>query len=146
MYTFYKREFAVTDSFTIYFSYLSFECIFVLKIEITSPKQRHINKPTPRSRDSVTQDRLLLWGSSAVAGNLFFDVYIFTCKLVNFENIVKKEEIAQNEQFLLLPQCFQLLVIGYPFNNRDVLTKYVQSRLLQNCLIKERVNKWYASL
>ena len=36
-----------------------------------------------------------------------------------FENIVTKEEIAQNEQFLLLPQCFQLLVIGYPFNYRD---------------------------
>ena len=33
-----------------------------------------------------------------------------------FENIVTKEEIAQNEQFLLLPQCFPLLVIGYPFN------------------------------
>ena len=30
-----------------------------------------------------------------------------------------KEEIAQNEQFLLLPQCFPLLVIGYPFNDRD---------------------------
>ena len=25
-----------------------------------------------------------------------------------FENIVKKEEIARNEQFLLFPQCFQL--------------------------------------
>ena len=36
-----------------------------------------------------------------------------------FENIVTKEEIAQNEQFLLLPQCFPLLVIGYPFNYRD---------------------------
>ena len=34
---------------------------------------------------------------------------------------VTKEEIAQNEQFLLLPQCFPLLVIGYPFNCRDFL-------------------------
>ena len=25
-----------------------------------------------------------------------------------FENIVRKEEIARNEQFLLFPQCFQL--------------------------------------
>ena len=33
-----------------------------------------------------------------------------------FENIVTKEKIAQNKQFLLLPQCFLLLVIGYPFN------------------------------
>ena len=33
-----------------------------------------------------------------------------------------KEEIAQNEQFLLLPQCFPLLVIGYgPFNYREFL-------------------------
>ena len=28
-----------------------------------------------------------------------------------FENIVTKEGIAQNEQFLLLPQCFQLFLI-----------------------------------
>ena len=27
-----------------------------------------------------------------------------------FENIVAKEEIAQNKQFLLMPQCFQLLL------------------------------------
>ena len=32
-----------------------------------------------------------------------------------------KEEIAQNEQFLLLPQCFLLLGIGYQFNYRDFL-------------------------
>ena len=32
-----------------------------------------------------------------------------------------KEEIAQNEKFLLLPQYFPLLVIGYPFNYRDFL-------------------------
>ena len=59
-----------------------------------------------------------------------------------FENIVTKEEIAQNEQFLLLPLCFPLLVIGYPFNYRDFLfflTKYVKSGLLQNCRIRERV-------
>ena len=36
-----------------------------------------------------------------------------------FENIVTKAEIAENKQFLLLPQCFPLLVIGYPFNYRD---------------------------
>ena len=38
-----------------------------------------------------------------------------------FENIVTKEEIAQNEKFILLTQCFSLLVIGYPFNYRDFL-------------------------
>ena len=38
-----------------------------------------------------------------------------------FENIVTKEEIAQNVQFILLPQCFPLFVIGYPFNYGDFL-------------------------
>ena len=38
-----------------------------------------------------------------------------------FLKTVTKEEIAQNEQFLLLQQCFQLLVVGYPFNYRDFL-------------------------
>ena len=37
------------------------------------------------------------------------------------ENMVTKEEIAQNDQFLLLPQCWPFLVIGYPFNFRDFL-------------------------
>ena len=32
-----------------------------------------------------------------------------------------KEEIAQNVQFLLLPQCFPLFVIGYPFNYGEIL-------------------------
>ena len=33
-----------------------------------------------------------------------------------FENIVGKEEIARNEQFLLIPQCFLLnLIIVSPF-------------------------------
>ena len=52
-----------------------------------------------------------------------------------------KEGIAQNEQLLLLPQCFPLLVIGYPFNYRDtyLLTTYFQSRLLQICRMRERV-------
>ena len=38
-----------------------------------------------------------------------------------FENIVSKEEIAQNVQFLLLPQSFPLFVIGYPFNYGDFI-------------------------
>ena len=41
------------------------------------------------------------------------------CSRRLFEKIVAKEEIAYDEQFLLLPQCFPLLVIGYPFNYRD---------------------------
>ena len=38
-----------------------------------------------------------------------------------FENIVTKDETAQNVQFLLLPQCFPLFEIGYPFNYGDFL-------------------------
>ena len=37
------------------------------------------------------------------------------------KKIVTKEEIAQNERFLLLPLCFPLWIIGYPFNYRDFL-------------------------
>ena len=47
------------------------------------------------------------------------DTFWRLCSRQLFENIVTKEEIAQNEQFL--PQCFPLLVIGYPFNYRDFL-------------------------
>ena len=50
-----------------------------------------------------------------------------------FENIVTKEEIAQNEQFLLLPQCFPLLVIGYM---RERVNVWLLSTIifLSNCL------------
>ena len=50
------------------------------------------------------------------------DAFWRLCSRRLFENIVTKEEIAQNEQFLLLPQCFPLLVIGYPYNYRDFLS------------------------
>ena len=35
--------------------------------------------------------------------------------------MVTYEEIAQNEQFLVWPQGFLLLVIGYPFYYRDFM-------------------------
>ena len=61
-----------------------------------------------------------------------------------FENIVTKEEIAQNKQFLLLPQCFPLI---HPIKEIfHFLTKYVQSRLLQNLRMRERVNKLLCNL
>ena len=70
------------------------------------------------------------------------DTFWRLCSRRLFENIVTKEEIAQNMQFLLLPQCFQLFVIGYPFNYNIeifyVLTKYILSVLLQNCRMRER--------
>ena len=47
------------------------------------------------------------------------DAFWCLCSRRLFENIVTKEEIAQTVQFLLLPQCFPLFVIGYPFNYRD---------------------------
>ena len=49
------------------------------------------------------------------------DAFWRLCSKLLFENIVTQEEIAQNEQFLLLTQCFPLLVIGYPFSYRDFL-------------------------
>ena len=48
------------------------------------------------------------------------DAFWRLCSRRLFKNIVTKEEIAQNKQFLLLPQCLPLLVIGYPFNYRDL--------------------------
>ena len=50
------------------------------------------------------------------------DAFRRLCSRKLFENIVTKEEIAQNEQFLLLPQCFPLFVIGNPLNYRDFLS------------------------
>ena len=47
------------------------------------------------------------------------DAFCRLCSRQLFENIVAKEEIAHDEQFLLLPQCFLLLVIGYLFNYRE---------------------------
>ena len=43
------------------------------------------------------------------------------CSRRLFENIVTKEEIAQNVQFLLLPQCLPLFVTGDPLNYGDFL-------------------------
>ena len=37
------------------------------------------------------------------------------------KTLVTKEEIAHYEQFLLLIQCFPILVLGYPFNYGDFL-------------------------
>ena len=42
------------------------------------------------------------------------DAFWRLCSRWIFENIMTKEEIAQNVQFLLLPQCFPLFVISYP--------------------------------
>ena len=70
-----------------------------------------------------------------------------SCYRQLFENIVTKEEIVQNEQFLLFPQCFPLLVIaGYHRSFSIFLTKYVQSLLLQNCRMRERVMQSFPGL
>ena len=72
------------------------------------------------------------------------DAFWRLCSRRLFENIVTKEEIAQNEQFLLLPQSFPLLVIGYPFNYRDFLfvDKICSNRLQQNCHMRESVKPY----
>ena len=58
-----------------------------------------------------------------------------------FEKIVTKVDIAQNEQFILLLQCFQLFSVIIPtFIElfRDISS--FQSQLLQICCMFERVN------
>ena len=52
---------------------------------------------------------------------LHIDAFWRLCSRQLFENIVTKEDIVQNKQFLLLQQCFPLLIICYPFNYRDFL-------------------------
>ena len=64
-----------------------------------------------------------LWTLPAISFNPFHHIDAFwrLCSKRLFENKVTKEEIARNEQYLLLPQCCPLFVIGYPFNFRDFL-------------------------
>ena len=64
------------------------------------------------------------------------DTFWRLCSRLIFENIVTKEEIAQNAQFLLLPQCFPLLFIGYPFNYREFLV--FDKICSKNCRMRER--------
>ena len=85
----------------------------------------HTLSPFPHTTNLQQQmtlktSRRNIWNSSI---NPFphIDAFWRLCRRRLFENIVTKEEIAQNEQFLLLQQCFQPLVIGYPFNYRDFL-------------------------
>ena len=44
----------------------------------------------------------------------FLTLYFINTHSDAFENIIGKEEIAQNEQFLLFPQCFLLSQIIVP--------------------------------
>ena len=60
---------------------------------------------------------------------------------ITYENIVAKGEIAHDEQFLLLPQCFQLfsrvsLIIC--FKSRPLLSWF----LFQGCFEKFRTNSF----
>ena len=57
-----------------------------------------------------------LWAISPFNPLPHIDAFWRLCNRLLFENIVTKEEIAQNVQFLLLTQCFPFLVIGYLFN------------------------------
>ena len=54
------------------------------------------------------------------------------------ENTVTKEEIAQND-FDTMFSTFSHRIIHSIIEIFHILTKYVQSRLLQNCRMRERV-------
>ena len=84
--------------------------------------------------------RFVAAGKSKINPFPHIDAFRRLCSRRLFENIVTKEEIAQNMQFLLFPQCFPLFVIGYPFNYGDFL--FFDSCLLQNCRMRERVKSY----
>ena len=77
--------------------YHSFDCTYIRVLKVLSVTMFILFNPFPH-----------------------IDAFWRLCSRRPFENIVTKEEIAQNEQFLLLPQCFPLLVISYPLNYRDI--------------------------
>ena len=52
------------------------------------------------------------------------DAFWPLCNRQLFENIVTKEEIAQNDQFLLLPQRFQLFTVIKP-SLKDIFCVFV---------------------
>ena len=74
--------------------------------------------------------------------NIYFIIY------TTFENNVAKEEIADDEQFLFRPQCFQLysIVLHLFIEIFHILSRWFQSRLLQICCIwiKDKVVHNYA--
>ena len=69
---------------------------------------------------------LIIWLQTLFNPFLHIDAFWHLCSRQLFENIVTKEEITQNKQH-------SIIEIFY------FLTKYVQSRLLQNCRMMERV-------
>ena len=60
-----------------------------------------------------------------------------------FENMATKEEIAQNEQFLLSSPCFQLysiIVLSFnPFPHIDDFRRLFSRRLFENIVTKEEI-------
>ena len=65
-------------------------------------------------------------------------------QLTTFENVVTTGEIAQYEQFLLLPLCFHFFSVNTPtiIDIFHILSTHFQSCLLQICCIWERVNRF----
>ena len=50
--------------------------------------------------------------------------FLMPLQQTSFENIVTKEEVAQNNQFLLLPQCFQhscIFILSYIRGNFNLI-------------------------
>ena len=110
------------------FSTLLMKCSFVFERSISLP--RCLQSRLLQIRSMLGKDKRNLSGfmpSRHGLGDTLFipfphiDAFWRLCSRRLFENIVTKGEIAQSEQFHLLPQYFPLLVIGYPFNYKDFL-------------------------
>ena len=100
------------------------DCCIDQDVPLTKIISQHIpDKITRLYLFTMTKHRehFYLWCSSWHLTLSLIYTFWHLCSRRLFENIVTKEEIAQNKQFLLLPKCFQSLVIGYPFNYRDFL-------------------------
>ena len=85
-------------------------------------------------------------GSFSTLSHLYRQLLKLKLKLkflkLKLKLILIKGEIAQNRQFLLLPQCFQLFSVIRPSfieTFHSVILNCLQSRLLQICCMWERV-------
>ena len=75
------------------------------------------------------------------------DTFWRLCSRRLFENRATKEEIAQDEQFILFATMFSTFShrLSIQIKRFSIfITTYVQSHLLQNCCMGERVNTIYS--
>ena len=80
----------------------------VVTISLTLVKLRHLGKKRPYSEEShVLHKKCIEYVYSLPFPT--FRHFLMPLQQNTFENTVTKGEIAQNEQFLLLPQCFEII-------------------------------------